>query len=123
MRIPERTPEEDNVGKKKFVCTKGCEKEFKSEAWRDKHEQKIHAGAVAPREHARRDGGDGSTEENPDLPEAPLKPSSESRTVATGDMKEIIESLKLKREEIIRKNPDIHKLDLAISALSAVQGG
>jgi hypothetical protein len=121
MRIPETTPEEGNVAKKKLVsCTKGCDKEFKSEAWRDKHEQKMHAGAVAPREHARRDGGDGSTEENPDLPEEPLKPSSGSRTAAAGDMKDVVASLKLKREEMIRQNPDLRKLDLAISALESL---
>jgi hypothetical protein len=35
-------------------------------------------------------------------------------------MKDVVASLKLKREEMIRQNPDLRKLDLAISALESL---
>jgi|SRR6185369_1440717 len=129
-RIPERAPVEQvedaimGTSKKKLMCRKGggCIKKFTSETWREKHEEKCGVEEAAP---ARRDGGDGSVEENPDLPTPkpgmPVKESRKNGAVSSPEMADILIRLKGRREQLIAMNPEIRKIDCAIKLLESTE--
>lgn len=122
---PEVTPdfeEDDSMGKPKLVCQFGCgHKPFTSEKWKERHEKTCFKK------------GDGSVEETPDLPASTPEAveSSKSETPARTAMGSIIESLKNKRESVIRDNeeiqklikdhPEVRKIDAAIKLLESVE--
>jgi hypothetical protein len=106
--------QEDDVAKPKLTCQYNCgHKPFSSEKWKLKHEE-----ACAKEK-------DGSVEESPDLPHTPATETARSA------MGSVIDSLRNKRESMIRDNeeiqkiiaehPDIRKIDAAIKLLESVQ--
>lgn len=89
------------------ACTKGCGKEFKYEAARNKHEGKCDGTAALPRAPRAKRPRRAFVAEEP--------------VPSNGTMQEAIDLLKKKREQrvqdLIGDDPDVKALDVAIDAL------